>query len=66
MKGETFEAVLLVLKSKGIGPFYRTMLGEGKSATDHEELRIAYFGFTRPRKILCLAVSTEADSEGLG
>ncbi|MGG4449492.1 UvrD-helicase domain-containing protein [Brevibacillus porteri] len=60
VKGETFEAVLLVLKEKGAqGSFYRTMLTQGKKTYDDEELRIAYVGMTRPRKLLVLAVPSD-------
>lgn len=56
VKGETFDATLLVLKTKGIGKAYRTILNEGIPISDNEELRIAYVGMTRPRKILVIAV----------
>jgi DNA helicase-2/ATP-dependent DNA helicase PcrA len=56
VKGETFEATLLVLKTKGIGKAYKTILNQNISISDSEELRIAYVGMTRPRKILVLAV----------
>ncbi|HXA02084.1 MAG TPA: 3'-5' exonuclease, partial [Cytophagaceae bacterium] len=55
-KGETFEATLLILKSKGIGKAYKTILRDNILISDSEELRIAYVGMTRPRKILVLAV----------
>ncbi|MBI5376285.1 MAG: ATP-dependent helicase [Candidatus Schekmanbacteria bacterium] len=56
VKGETFEAVLLFLKQKGIGKYYKTLIREGASISDNEELRIVYVGLTRPRKLLVLAV----------
>jgi len=56
VKGETFEAVLVILKKKGIGSYYKTMLTKGETVNDNEELRIVYVGITRPRKILMLAV----------
>jgi DNA helicase-2/ATP-dependent DNA helicase PcrA len=60
VKGETFEAVLLLLKEKGAqGSFYRTMLTRGLNTFDDEELRIAYVGMTRPRKLLVIAVPSE-------
>ncbi len=59
IKGETFEAVLIILKKKGIGSFYKTMLNNNISISDEEELRIVYVGMTRPRKLLLLAVPDE-------
>ncbi|MFW5983556.1 MAG: 3'-5' exonuclease, partial [bacterium] len=55
-KGETFEAVLVILKKKGIGSYYKTMLANGETVANNEELRIVYVGLTRPRKILMIAV----------
>ena len=54
-KGETFDATLLILKSKGVGAAYKTILKNNISISESEELRIAYVGLTRPRKILVLA-----------
>ncbi|OBY77994.1 hypothetical protein BBG47_18805 [Paenibacillus sp. KS1] len=60
VKGETFDAVLLILKEKGAqGAFYRTMLSNCLNTLDDEELRIAYVGMTRPRKLLVIAVPSE-------
>ncbi len=56
IKGETFEAVLVVLKQKGIGKYYKTLLKENVPISDNEELRIVYVGITRPRRLLVLAV----------
>lgn len=56
VKGETFDATLLILKTKGVGKAYKTILKENISISDSEELRIAYVGLTRPRKILVIAV----------
>jgi len=56
VKGETFEAVLLILKKKGNGPEYKTVLRQNISTSANEELRIAYVGMTRPSKILVVAV----------
>lgn len=56
IKGETFEAVLVILKTKGIGQLYKTMLEENVKIQDCEELRIVYVGITRPRRLLMLAV----------
>lgn len=59
VKGETFESVLLILKEKsGNGKYYRTLLTSSRTIDD-EELRIAYVGMTRPRKLLVLAVPNE-------
>lgn len=59
VKGETFEATLLILKTKGTGKAYKTILTENISISENEELRIAYVGMTRPRKILWIAVPNE-------
>jgi superfamily I DNA/RNA helicase len=59
VKGETFDAVLLILKTKGIGKAYKTILRDDISIMDSEELRIAYVGMTRPRKVLAIAVPNQ-------
>lgn len=59
IKGETFEAVLVILKKKGIGAMYKTMLKKNTRISDEEELRIVYVGITRPRQLLLLAVPDE-------
>jgi superfamily I DNA/RNA helicase len=59
VKGETFDAVLLILKTKGIGKAYKTILRDNISIMDSEELRIAYVGMTRPRKVLAVAVPNQ-------
>ncbi len=61
VKGETFDAVLLFLKQKGVGKYYKTLLTGNKRTTDSEELRIVYVGITRPRKLLVIAVPNEED-----
>lgn len=61
VKGETFEAVLLFLKQRGIGANYKTLLRDNVTVTESEELRIVYVGLTRPRRILLLAVPDEDD-----
>lgn len=61
VKGETFDATLLILKIRGIGKAYRTILRENIPITESEEMRIAYVGMTRPRKILVIAVPNEAN-----
>lgn len=64
VKGESFEAVLVLLKQKGgKGKFYKTLIKDNVSAEDNEELRIVYVGITRPSKLLVLAVPTEMDKE---
>lgn len=60
VKGETFEAVLLILKTKGAKEkAYNALLNENVHLSTSEELRIAYVGMTRPSKILVLAVPNE-------
>lgn len=54
-KGETFEAVLMVLKSKA-DKAYKTYLQNNTPISESEELRIVYVGLTRPRRLVCLAV----------
>ena len=66
VKGETFEAVLLFLKQKGVRKYYKTLLNNGKATTDNEELRIVYVGITRPKKLLVMAVPTEEDKLSWG
>lgn len=59
VKGETFDATLLILKTKGASKAYKTLLNQNIPISDDEELRIAYVGMTRPRKVLVIAVPTE-------
>lgn len=61
-KGETFDAVLMILKKKGVGRYYRTLLADA-TCSDSEELRIVYVGLTRPRRLLTLAVPDEEDEQ---
>lgn len=61
VKGETYEAVLLFLKKKGIGRNYTTMIQQNVSIIDEEELRIIYVGVTRPRKFLMIAAPDEVN-----
>ena len=56
VKGETFEAMLLFLKTRGIGKNYTTLIKEKARSDDEEELRIVYVGITRPRQLLLIAV----------
>jgi len=62
VKGETFDAVLLLLKKKGVGKYYKTLLQEGAKTDQNEELRIVYVAITRPRKLLMVAVPQDAES----
>jgi len=59
VKGETFDATLMILRTKGIGSAYKTLLNKNILISASEELRIAYVGMTRPRKILVVAVPDE-------
>lgn len=57
VKGRTFDAVLLILKSRGASEkTYVNLLNENIKLCDSEELRIVYVAITRPRKILQIAV----------
>jgi DNA helicase-2/ATP-dependent DNA helicase PcrA len=56
IKGETFEALLAILKTKGKGGLYKTLLEANVKIEDDEELRIVYVAITRPRRLLVLAV----------
>lgn len=60
VKGETFDATLLILKERAANNSkYLHLLANTNPPSDHEELRIAYVGITRPRKVLMLAVPSE-------
>jgi DNA helicase-2/ATP-dependent DNA helicase PcrA len=63
VKGETYEAVLLFLKKKGLGQYYTTMLQNNASLIDEEEMRIVYVGITRPRRLLMIAVPDEVNRQ---
>lgn len=64
VKGETFDAVLVLLKKKGAkGEYYKTMIREKIKPSENEELRIVYVGITRPRKLLWLAVPDVDDQK---
>lgn len=56
VKGESYKAVLLILKQKGIGKYYKTLIKDKVSICDSEELRIVYVGITRASNLLMLAV----------
>ena len=63
VKGETFEAVLLLLKKKGALPkYYKTLLQNNEKPSENEELRVVYVGITRPRKVVWLAVPKNCSS----
>lgn len=63
VKGETFDATLLILKTKGASKAYKTILNQNIPISDDEELRIAYVGMTRPRKVLVIAVPNEENKQ---
>jgi len=54
VKGETFEAVLLILKERTSGGKYIKLLSE--DINNCEELRNVYVAITRPKKVLVIAV----------
>lgn len=54
VKGETFEAVLLILKERTTSGKYIKLLSE--DINNCEELRNVYVAITRPKKILVIAV----------
>lgn len=55
VKGETFMAVLLIIKhTGGRGQIYETILNDDIS--ENEELRNIYVAITRPRRLLVIAV----------
>ncbi|MCK5111817.1 MAG: ATP-dependent helicase [Arcobacteraceae bacterium] len=57
VKGETFEATLLLLKT-GVSTHYTTMIKEGNYHLV-EEMRNVYVAITRPRQLLVIAVPNE-------
>jgi len=64
VKGETFEAILLILKTKGAqDKAYKTLLNKNIHISASEELRIAYVGMTRPSKILVIAVPDDDNKQ---
>lgn len=58
VKGKTLEAILVFLTQKGNHESYVNMLNDPKknNIQSNEELRIVYVAFTRPKKILWIAV----------
>ena len=64
IKGETFEAVLLFLKTYIRGKQkYKHLIERGVSVKENEDLRIVYVGLTRPRKLLVLAVPDDENKQ---
>ena len=66
VKGETFNATLLVIKDRcATNTKYSNLLFPKKQLKpkEMEELRIAYVGMTRPRKILVIAVPNEENKK---
>lgn len=59
VKGETYEAVMLILK-KNDGNRMNYLNTVDKNIQDCEELRILYVGITRARKVFILAVPSES------
>ena len=57
VKGETFDATLLILKNRIMNTKYQTILSRcKKDKLLEEELRTLYVAMTRPRKILIIGV----------
>ncbi|SFL28934.1 Superfamily I DNA or RNA helicase [Methanobrevibacter olleyae] len=57
VKGESFDAVLLILKHGGFqDKHYKTHFQEDSNLMSSEELRIVYVGMSRARKLLHVAV----------
>lgn len=59
VKGTTYDAVLVVLKSRGIGKSYVKLIESNTKLSESEELRSIYVAITRPRKVLVMAVPDE-------
>lgn len=55
VKGDSFDAVLLILKSKAMNDYYVNLINEDCYLCE-EELRIVYVALSRPKKILQVAV----------
>jgi superfamily I DNA/RNA helicase len=56
VKGETFEAIMLIVEGKTGNTLTPSFLNKGK--IDQELMRIAYVAMTRPRKLLAVAMPT--------
>ena len=54
VKGETYDALMLIVESKSGKTLTPTFLNDGE--IDHELMRIAYVAMTRPRKLLLVAM----------
>lgn len=63
VKGETYDAVLVILKTKGLGKAYTKLINENIETYTNEELRNVYVAVTRPRLFLRLAVPSIKDLE---
>ncbi|RLA84325.1 MAG: hypothetical protein DRG78_01800 [Epsilonproteobacteria bacterium] len=61
VKGETFEATLLLLNTK-VSKNYTTLINEGNYHLV-EEMRNVYVAITRPRKLLMIAVPNQRNKE---
>ncbi len=62
IKGETYEAVLVLLrKGSGDRKHYKTILNAKETVETNEELRIVYVAITRPRQIVLLGVQNGID-----
>lgn len=62
VKGETFEAVLVVLQKNAARKRYRNLILKnnlGKNELQDEELRTVYVGITRPKKLLMVGIPNE-------
>ncbi len=64
VKGETFDATLLILKERASNRGKYINLLNTNPPTEHEELRITYVGMTRPRKILMISVPSDECKNG--
>ncbi|KYG67868.1 hypothetical protein AZI87_00910 [Bdellovibrio bacteriovorus] len=56
VKGETFDAALVLLKGKGVGKSYIKLIAEKTTVYQNEELRNVYVAITRPKRLLVIAV----------
>ncbi|WP_413826203.1 UvrD-helicase domain-containing protein [Methanobrevibacter sp. UBA337] len=57
VKGQSYDAILLILKHKGAsGSYYSTLINNNTSLDENEELRIIYVALTRARYFIQLAV----------
>lgn len=67
VKGATFDAVLLFLKSRGgSGVHYKTYIKDSRKHlgdNGHEDMRVVYVAISRPRKVLMVAVPSNAEQD---